>query len=120
MVPEAGVEPARYRYHGILSPARLPIPSFRQKNGATGRNRTGDLFITSEPLYRLSHGSTNIFYYLSIISNYFILSSRIFEKLKHFFRASYIQYIKAKNEIYVRGGSRFSKIGIVYTEISKE
>ena len=30
MVPEAGVEPARYRYHWILSPARLPIPSFRQ------------------------------------------------------------------------------------------
>ena len=32
MVPEAGVEPARYRYHRILSPARLPIPSFRRKN----------------------------------------------------------------------------------------
>ena len=30
MVPEAGVEPARYRYHWILSPARLPIPSFRR------------------------------------------------------------------------------------------
>ena len=30
LVPEAGVEPARYRYHGILSPARLPIPSFRR------------------------------------------------------------------------------------------
>ena len=30
VVPEAGVEPARYRYHRILSPARLPIPSFRQ------------------------------------------------------------------------------------------
>ena len=30
MVPVAGVEPARYRYHGILSPARLPIPSHRQ------------------------------------------------------------------------------------------
>ena len=30
VVPEAGVEPARYRYHWILSPARLPIPSFRQ------------------------------------------------------------------------------------------
>lgn len=29
MVPVAGVEPARYRYHGILSPARLPIPSHR-------------------------------------------------------------------------------------------
>ena len=30
MVPVAGVEPARYRYHRILSPARLPIPSHRQ------------------------------------------------------------------------------------------
>ena len=30
LVPEAGLEPARYRYHRILSPARLPIPSFRQ------------------------------------------------------------------------------------------
>ena len=25
-VPEAGVEPARYCYHWILNPARLPIP----------------------------------------------------------------------------------------------
>ena len=34
LVPEAGVEPARYRYHRILSPARLPIPSFRHmQNG---------------------------------------------------------------------------------------
>ena len=29
LVPVAGVEPARYRYHWILSPARLPIPSHR-------------------------------------------------------------------------------------------
>ena len=26
----AGVEPVRYRYHWILSPAGLPIPSHRQ------------------------------------------------------------------------------------------
>ena len=32
MVPVAGVEPARYRYHRILSPARLPIPSHRRAN----------------------------------------------------------------------------------------
>ena len=32
MVPVAGVEPARYRYHWILSPARLPIPSHRPVN----------------------------------------------------------------------------------------
>ena len=30
LVPVAGVEPARYRYHWILSPARLPIPSHRR------------------------------------------------------------------------------------------
>lgn len=30
LVPVVGVEPTRYRYHGILSPARLPIPSHRQ------------------------------------------------------------------------------------------
>ncbi|CAI3648105.1 hypothetical protein CNEO4_340041 [Clostridium neonatale] len=29
MVPVTGVEPVRYRYHWILSPARLPIPSHR-------------------------------------------------------------------------------------------
>ena len=30
MVPKTGVEPVRYRYHGILSPACLPIPPLRQ------------------------------------------------------------------------------------------
>ena len=30
MVPLAGVEPARYHYHWILSPARLPISPQRQ------------------------------------------------------------------------------------------
>ena len=29
MVPEAGIEPARYCYHKILSLARLPIPPLR-------------------------------------------------------------------------------------------
>lgn len=27
MVPEAGIEPARYYYPRILSPVRLPVPS---------------------------------------------------------------------------------------------
>ncbi len=31
LVPVAGVEPARYRYHRILSPARLPIPPHRRR-----------------------------------------------------------------------------------------
>ena len=30
LVPVVGVEPTRYRYHRILSPARLPIPSHRR------------------------------------------------------------------------------------------
>ena len=30
MVPETGVEPARDRSHGILSPGRLPITPLRQ------------------------------------------------------------------------------------------
>ena len=30
MVPETGVEPARDRSHGILSPGRLPIPPLRR------------------------------------------------------------------------------------------
>ena len=30
LVPVIGVEPIRYRYRGILSPVRLPIPPHRQ------------------------------------------------------------------------------------------
>ncbi|MDN5361401.1 MAG: hypothetical protein PWP70_448 [Moorella sp. (in: firmicutes)] len=30
LVPKAGVEPARYCYHWILSPARLPVPPLRR------------------------------------------------------------------------------------------
>jgi hypothetical protein len=31
LVPEAGIEPARYLYRGILSPLRLPISPLRQR-----------------------------------------------------------------------------------------
>ena len=31
MVPEVGLEPTRYCYQRILSPSRLPVPSFRRK-----------------------------------------------------------------------------------------
>ena len=41
MVPVVGVEPTRYRYHWILSPARLPIPSHR-------RNITNDIITKSD------------------------------------------------------------------------
>src|SRR5690606_37440068 len=30
MVPKVGVEPTRYCYHRILSPARLPVPPLRR------------------------------------------------------------------------------------------
>ena len=30
MVPEAGIEPARYRYRWILSPVRLPVSPLGQ------------------------------------------------------------------------------------------
>ena len=33
LVPRAGIEPARYCYHRILSPARLPIPPSGQGIG---------------------------------------------------------------------------------------
>jgi hypothetical protein len=33
-VPEAGIEPARYLYRGILSPLRLPISPLRQGDKA--------------------------------------------------------------------------------------
>ena len=39
MVPVVGVEPTRYRYHWILSPARLPIPSHRQLSDAKYYNK---------------------------------------------------------------------------------
>ena len=48
LVPVVGVEPTRYRYHGILSPARLPIPSHRHigyrldyYTGSAGKNQVG-------------------------------------------------------------------------------
>ena len=31
LVPEVGLEPTRYCYQRILSPSRLPVPSFRRK-----------------------------------------------------------------------------------------
>ena len=32
MVPEAGIEPARYRYRWILSPVRLPVSPLGQRD----------------------------------------------------------------------------------------
>ena len=46
MVPETGIEPARDRSHGILSPGRLPIPPLR--------HRVASGLLLSECLNRLS------------------------------------------------------------------
>ena len=59
MVPKAGIEPARYCYHRILSPARLPIPPLRHINGVSEAIRTPDPLIKSQLLYRLSYGDKN-------------------------------------------------------------
>ena len=40
MVPEAGLEPARYFYRGILSPLCLPIPPLGQVNRYQNLNYT--------------------------------------------------------------------------------
>ena len=32
LVPEAGIEPARYRYRWILSPVRLPVSPLGQRD----------------------------------------------------------------------------------------
>ena len=39
LVPVVGVEPTRYRYHRILSPARLPIPPYRHIAAAFATTR---------------------------------------------------------------------------------
>lgn len=39
-VPEVGIEPTRYRYHRILSPARLPFRHSGQSKGkGSGKTR---------------------------------------------------------------------------------
>ena len=43
MVPEAGLEPARYFYRGILSPLCLPIPPLGQVNRYQKLNYTFNL-----------------------------------------------------------------------------
>ena len=56
-MPATGVEPVRYRYHRILSPARLPIPPRRHTlncvNG-TYRARTCDPLLVRQMLSQLS------------------------------------------------------------------
>lgn len=56
MVLIAGLEPARYCYHRILSPKRLP---FRHISfiGAPPETRTPDPFIKSEMLYHWASGT---------------------------------------------------------------
>ena len=59
-MPRAGLEPAQYCYHRILSPARLPIPPPRLENGVSETIRTSDPLIKSQLLYLLSYGDSYI------------------------------------------------------------
>ena len=59
LVPEAGVEPARYRYHWILSPARLPIPSL------------GHVALQHEKSYHSGGGIVNVFSKKCLTITYF-------------------------------------------------
>ena len=47
MVPVVGLEPTRYRYQRILSPPRLPIPTYRQMV-CLFRSIAGELVYISE------------------------------------------------------------------------
>lgn len=47
MVPVVGLEPTRYRYQRILSPPRLPIPTYRQMV-CLFRSITGELVYISK------------------------------------------------------------------------
>ena len=46
-MPLVGLEPTRYRYRGILSPLRLPIPP--QRHFLEKRTAGGDAFLEAPP-----------------------------------------------------------------------
>ena len=61
MMPLVGLEPTRCCHHGILSPARLPIPPQRQicrmdsiQQNGTYRARTYDPLLVRQMLSQLS------------------------------------------------------------------
>ena len=68
LVPVAGVEPARYRYHWILSPARLPIPSHRQVHCILATKVLYTKFEICQPLK--AHSVINFLYYFKQCSSF--------------------------------------------------
>ena len=50
----AGLEPARYRYRGILSPLCLPIPPHPHNTNGAYRARTCDPLLVRQMLSQLS------------------------------------------------------------------
>ena len=71
MVPAVGVEPTRYCYHGILNPARLPIPprrrmAYGEKNGVDDWTRTSTVSPTwpsTMRVYQFRHIHTALIHY---------------------------------------------------------
>ena len=80
LVPVAGVEPARYRYHWILSPARLPIPSHRQVHCILATKVLYTKFEICQPLK--AHYVTNFYIILSNAVHFHIFPS--FQRIKCF------------------------------------
>lgn len=58
MVPGAGVEPARHRWRGILSPVRLPIPPPGPHRNAIMANSpaSGQANVRHKAVFRPVHG----------------------------------------------------------------
>ena len=79
MVLKVGIEPTRYCYHRILSPARLPIPPLKQLyNGVSETIRTSDPLIKSQLLYLLSYGDIDGADYRNRTHNLLITSQLLY------------------------------------------
>ena len=65
----------------------------RQKNGANERNRTADLFITSELLYRLSYIGTDLCHDTLTISHMREKGKQILKKNRKFSRFKVACYL---------------------------
>ena len=79
LVLKVGIEPTRYCYHRILSPARLPIPPLKHfNNGVSETIRTSDPLIKSQLLYLLSYGDKDGADYRNRTHNLLITSQLLY------------------------------------------
>ena len=89
LVPVVGVEPTRYRYHWILSPARLPIPSHRRIY-----SRRGQEYPQRRILYHIDFIKSRVFSKLENknyqISAETLVPSLSLKKLQFFIGPEYI------------------------------